>query len=314
MKMLKYTFGLLLGALVFLSSCRDFVEPNIPYSEFDTAAYLRTIARTSTTFNYFSLGSSKFALTLEAVDIEDGATVETVEIKVQHRRLIPGVGLEYTPSEPVLIKTLSASDFAPNTESRFLRTSFEISASEAISAVGLTPGDIEGGDVFEFSLILNDNKGRSFNRENVSGNVSGAPFYDSPFQYFVNVICPSDLGGTYEFTATNMDSIYGSCPGTISGTTTFTPIASSPGAYSITDGTFGFWNCYGDSWGSGNVRINDACGNLTMTGSDKYGASYSMTVLSSTPEELVFTWLNSDGETGEVTLKAQAGKPLPPLM
>ncbi|WP_373400304.1 hypothetical protein V8V91_12300 [Algoriphagus halophilus] len=313
MKMLKYTFGLLLGALVFLSSCRDFVEPNIPYSEFDTAAYLRTIARTSITFNYFSLGSSKFALTLEAVDIEDGATVETVEIKVQHRRLIPGVGLEYTPSEPVLIKTLSASDFAPNTESRFLRTSFEISASEAISAVGLTPGDIEGGDVFEFSLILNDNKGRSFNRENVSGNVAGAPFYDSPFQYFVNVICPSDLGGTYEFTATNMDSIYGSCPGTISGTTTFTPIASSPGAYSITDGTFGFWNCYGDSWGSGNVRINDACGNLSMTGSDKYGASYSMTVLSSTPEELVFTWLNSDGETGEVTLMAQDGKPLPIL-
>lgn len=313
MKMLKYTFGLLLGALVFLSSCRDFVEPNIPYSEFDTAAYLRTIARTSTTFNYFSLGSSTFALTLEAVDIEDGATVETVEIKVQHRRLIPGVGLEYTPSEPVLIKTLSASDFAPNTESRFLRTSFEISASEAISAVGLTPGDIEGGDVFEFSLILNDNKGRSFNRENVSGNVAGAPFYDSPFQYFVNVICPSDLGGTYEFTATNMDSIYGSCPGTISGTTTFTPVSSSPGSYTITDGTFGFWDCYGDSWGSGNVRINDACGNLTMSGSDKYGASYSMTVLSSTPEELVFTWLNSDGETGEVTLMAQDGKPLPIL-
>lgn len=311
--MLKYTFGLLLGALVFLSSCRDFVEPNIPYSEFDTAAYLRTIARTSTTFNYFSLGSSTFALTLEAVDIEDGATVETVEIKVQHRRLIPGVGLEYTPSEPVLIKTLSASDFAPNTESRFLRTSFEISASEAISAVGLTPGDIEGGDVFEFSLILNDNKGRSFNRENVSGNVAGAPFYDSPFQYFVNVICPSDLGGTYEFTATNMDSIYGSCPGTISGTTTFTPVSSSPGSYTITDGTFGFWDCYGDSWGSGNVRINDACGNLTMSGSDKYGASYSMTVLSSTPEELVFTWLNSDGETGEVTLMAQDGKPLPIL-
>lgn len=313
MKMLKYSFGFLLSALVFLSSCRDFVEPNIPYSEFDTGAYLRTIARTSTTFNYFNLGSSKFALTLEAVDIEDGATVETVEIKVQHRRLIAGVGLEYTPSEPVLIKTLSASDFATNTESRFLRTSFEVSAADAISAVGLTPEDIEGGDTFEFSLILNDKFGRSFNRENVSGNIAGAPFYDSPFQYFVNVICPSDLGGTYEFTATNMDSIYGSCPGTISGTTTFTPVSSSPGSYTITDGTFGFWDCYGDSWGSGNVRINDACGNLTMSGSDKYGASYSMTVLSSTPEELVFTWLNSDGETGEVTLMAQDGKPLPIL-
>jgi len=205
MKMLKYTFGLLVGALVLLSSCRDFVEPNIPYAEFDTASYLRTIARTSTTFNYFNLSGSKFALTLEAVDIEDGATVETVEIFVQHRRLITGVGLEYTPSAPVLIKTLSAGDFAPNTDSKFLRTSFEISASDAIAAVGLTPADIEGGDTFEFSMNLNDKFGRSFNRENVSGNVAGAPFYASPFQYFVNVVCPSDLGGTYEFTQTNMD-------------------------------------------------------------------------------------------------------------
>ena len=313
MKMLKYTFGLLAGALVFLSSCRDFVEPNIPYSEFDTAAYLRTIARTSTTFNYFNLSGSKFALTLEAVDIEDGATVETVEIKVQHRRLIPGVGLEFTPSAPVLVRTLTQADFAPNDQSRFLRTSFEITATEALAAVGLSPSDIEGGDVFEFSLILNDKFGRSFNRENVSGNVAGAPFYASPFQYFVNVVCPSDLGGTYSFTQTNMDSVYGSCAGTISGTTTFTAVASTPGAYRITDGTFGFWDCYGDSWGSGNVRINDACGTLTMSGADKYGASYSMTVVSSSPEELVFIWLNSDGETGEVTLKAQDGKPLPDL-
>lgn len=313
MKMLKYSFGFLLSALVFLSSCRDFVEPNIPYSEFDTGAYLRTIERTSTTFNFFNLSASKFALTLEAVDIEDGGTVETVEIKVQHRRLIPGVGLEYTPSAPVLIKTLSAADFAPNTESRFLRTTFEISASEAISAVGLTPADIEGGDTFEFSLILNDKKGRSFNRENVSGNIAGAPFYDSPFQYFVNVICPSDLGGTYNFTQTNMDSVYGSCAGTISGTTTWTPVSGSPGAYRISDATFGFWDCYGDSWGSGNVRINDACGNLSMSGADKYGVGYSITVLSSTAEELVFVWLNGDGETGEVTMKAQDGKPLPTL-
>lgn len=285
--MIKYSFGLLMGALIFLSSCRDFVEPNIPYSDFDTAAYLRTISRTSTTFNFFDLANSKFALTLEAVDAEDGNTVETVEIRVRHRRLIPGVGLEYTPANDVLVRTLQKSDFAPNSESRFLRVSFEIPASEAISAVGLTPAQIEGADVFEFRLVLNDKFGRRFSSDNVTTNVAGAPFYASPFQYNVSVICPSDLGGTYNFTQTNMQSIYGSCPGTISGTTTFTPIASTPGAYRITDGTFGFWNCYGDSWGSGNVRINDACGKLTMSGSDKYSASYSMTVVSVNAQDLV---------------------------
>lgn len=309
--MIKYSFGLLMGALIFLSSCRDFVEPNIPYTDFDTAAYLRTISRTSTTFNFFDLANSKFALTLEAVDAEDGNTVETVEIRVRHRRLIPGVGLEYTPANDVLVRTLQKSDFAPNSESRFLRVSFEIPASEAISAVGLTPAQIEGADVFEFRLVLNDKFGRRFSSDNVTTNVAGAPFYASPFQYNVSVICPSDLAGTYNFTQSNMQSIYGSCPGTISGTTTFTAIASTPGAYRITDGTFGFWNCYGDSWGSGNVRINDACGKLTMSGSDKYSASYSMTVVSVNAQDLVIQWLNSDGETGLVTIKSNSGKPWP---
>jgi hypothetical protein len=137
MKIFKYSFGLLMGALVFLSSCRDFVEPNIPYSEFDTGAYLRTITRTSTTFNFFDLANSKFDITVEAVDIEDGKTVETVEVRIRHRRLIPGVGLKYTPANDVLIKTLQKSDFKPNSDSRFLRAQIVITAAEAIAAVGL---------------------------------------------------------------------------------------------------------------------------------------------------------------------------------
>lgn len=309
--MLRYSFGLLASALIFLSSCRDFVEPNVPYKDFDTGAYLRTITRTSTTFNFFNLGASKFALTLEAVDIEDGKTVQTVEIRVRHRRLIPGVGLRYTPQNDVVVKTLQASDFQPNQSSRFLRASFEITAAEAIAAVGLTSAQIEGGDVFEFRLVLNDKFGRRFSSDNVTTNVAGAPFYDSPFQYPVSVICPSDLAGTYQFSQSNMQSVYGSCSGTITGTTTFTPVASSPGSYTISDGTFGFWACYGDTWGDGNVRISDACRRLTMSGADKYGASYSMTVISSSPTDLVIQWVNSDDETGIVTIKSNSGKPWP---
>jgi len=210
-----------------------------------------------------------------------------VEIRVRHRRLIPGVGSEFTPEEDVLVRTLDKSEFQPNADSRFLRTTFEIPALDAIQAVGLTPADIEGADVFEFRLVLNDRFGRSFSTDNVTTNVAGAPFYASPFQYNVSVICPSDLGGTYEFEQSNMESIYGSCAGTITGTTTWTPVSSTPGAYTITDGTFGFWDCYGDSWGSGSARINDACGTLSMSGADKYGASYSMTVVSADADNLV---------------------------
>jgi hypothetical protein len=189
MKMLKYSLGVLLSALVLLTSCRDFVDPAIPYSDFDTGAYLRTISKTSTEFKFNDLGNSKFALTLESVDIADGANLVSVEIKVQHRRLIPGVGLDFTPSLPSSVKILKLADFASNSESRFLRTSFEVPAAAALAAVGLTAADMECNDVFEFSLILTDKSGRVFNRENVSGNIAGAVFYSSPFQYFVNVKC-----------------------------------------------------------------------------------------------------------------------------
>ena len=276
MKMLKYSFGFLLSALVFLSSCRDFVEPNIPYSEFDTGAYLRTIERTSTTFNFFNLSASKFALTLEAVDIEDGATVETVEIKVQHRRLIPGVGLEYTPSAPVLIKTLSAADFGSNTESRFLRTSFEIPASEAISAVGLTPADIEGGDTFEFSLILTDKKGRSFNRENVSGNIAGAPFYDSPFQYFVNVICPVESTyavGDYSLKQTSggEDPFFGNPTRFVEETVTLAAVSGNPTQRRFTVQYLGGFT-------TRNFTIEFSCGDV-LKPSESAGAGCSASIL-----------------------------------
>jgi hypothetical protein len=208
-----------------------------------------------------------------------------------------------------VVKTLQASDFQPNADSRFLRASFEVTAAQAISAVGLTAAQIEGGDVFEFRLVLNDKFGRRFSSDNVTTNVAGAPFYASPFQYPVSVICPSDLAGTYQF-----DHLETFCSKTFSGSTTWTAVASSPGSYTVSDGTFGAWQaCYPDSWGTGNVRINDACNRITMSGTDKYGDSYSLTFKSVTPEVLTFEWKNTYGEFGTVGIKSNAGKPWPAL-
>jgi len=310
MKMLRYSFGLMATALIFLSSCRDFVEPRIPYATFDTGAYLRTIARTSTTFNFFDLANSKFALTLEAVDIEDGKTVQTVEIRVRHRRLIPGVGLKYTPTSDALVKTLQASDFGPNADSRFLRASFQVTSTEAIAAVGLTAADIKGGDVFEFRLVLNDKFGRRFSSDNVTTNVGGAPFYASPFQYPVSVICPSDLAGTYDFTASEQKSDYGTCAGgTFTGKTTWTKVGTST-RYLVSDGTFGLYGCQNDVY-KGDVGVSDACGVLSMSGVDGYGSPYSMKFISVTPELLTFSVTNGYDDFMVVKVKSNAGKPWP---
>jgi hypothetical protein len=316
MKLIKYSFGMLVSMLVFITSCTDFVEPRIPYSTFDTGAYLRTVARTSDTFNFFDLANAKFDITIEGVDAENGATVESVEVRVRRRRLIPGVGLQYVPVgtsstvNDVLVKTLSSADFAPNDQSKFLRAKILVTSAETFAALGLTASQINGGDVFEFRLKMTDKSGRVFNDVNASADIKGGAFYASPFLYNVSVVCPTALAGTYEFTSSEMQSPFGSCPGSITGTVTFTAVAGTT-SYGVSDATFGFWDCYGDTFG-GNVRLNDACGSLSFSGSDKYGDTYTFNFISVSPAELVFTWVNTSAETGRVVLKSNAGKPWPP--
>jgi len=296
-------------------SCADFIEPNIPYKDFNTGAYLRTIARTSTTFNFFNLPTSRFALTIEAVDIEDGATVETVEIRVRHRRLIPGVGLAYIPalSAPdVLVKTLSRADFAPNDQSRFLRSTFEVTANEAMQALGVTGADIQGGDTFEFRLVLNDRFGRVFTNTNRSSDVAGGFFYDSPFLYNVNVVCPSELGGTFTYRTTSVSAgaggNAGACGNEVTGSVTIAPVSGVPGQYTVSDVSFGQFACaWNDTPPGGSVRLVDSCGMLRFTGTDKWGDTYSISIISNTGSALTFEWTNSYGDGGTTTLTAPSG-------
>jgi hypothetical protein len=317
MKLIKYSLGMLVTMMVFITSCTDFVDPRIPYSEFDNGAYLRTVARTSDTFNFFDLPNARFDITIEGVDAENGATVQSVEVRVRRRRLIPGVGLAYVPAatggvvNDILVKTLSASDFAPNDVSKFLRAKILVTSAETFSALGITPAQVNGGDVFEFRLKMTDKNGRVFNDVNSSPDIKGGAFFASPFLYNVSVICPTDLAGTFEFTSSEMSSGFGSCPGSITGTVTFTRVAGTT-SYGVSDGTFGFWPCYGDAFdGTSAVRLNDACGSLSFSGSDKYGDTYTFNFISVSPAELVFTWVNASAETGRVVLRSNAGKPWP---
>lgn len=261
MKKINYIKGILLALTMIAVSCADFVEPNIPYKDFNTGAYLRTIARTSDSFNYFDLENSRFALTLEAVDAEGGNTVETVEIRVRHTRLITGVGIAYTPASvagawtDVLVKTMTLADFAPNPESRFLRASFDIPFEVAAEALGLSAADIEGGDTFEFRLVLNDRFGRVFSNHNRSSDVSGGFFYASPFQYNVGVVCPSDLSETGDiWTATSVSNF-----GTSTADVTVNPVSGNDIQYIISDVSAGLYESFDFDTVQEGV-YEDACG------------------------------------------------------
>ena len=141
-------------------------------------------------------------------------------------------------------------------------------------------------------------------------NVGGAPFYASPFQYPVSVICPSDLAGTYDFTASEQKSDYGTCAGgTFTGKTTWTKVGTST-RYLVSDGTFGLYGCQGDVY-KGDVGVSDACGVLSMSGVDGYGSPYSMKFISVTPELLTFSVTNGYDDFMVVKVKSNAGKPWP---
>ena len=141
-------------------------------------------------------------------------------------------------------------------------------------------------------------------------NVAGATFYASPFQYPVSVICPSDLAGTYDFTASEQASAYGTCAGkTFTGKTTWKKVGTST-RYLMSDGTFGLYGCQNDTY-SGDVSISDACGTLSMAGVDQYSSHYKMTFISVTPELLTFSVTNGYNDFMVVKVKSNAGKPWP---
>jgi hypothetical protein len=323
MKINKIGFGFLLSLMWVFSACVDFVEPNIPYKTFNTGLYLRTISGgTGQSFNFFNLSSGKFSVEVEAVDGEEGETLETVEFFVRHRRLIPGVGFTFKPTgttsqvNQVAIGTLTKDKFVKATENpnhpttRYLRGKYEITLSAILNALSMSIGDVGAGDAFEIRLKAKDKFGRVFDDTNRSADVQGGFFYRSPFRYDVPVVCPSDLAGKYRSVNVGATGPDGSCSGPVETEITLTRVGTTT-SYTISDASFGYWSCIGDTWGNGNVRLNDSCGNLSLSGLDKYSLSYSMVFKSVSPQELVFVWKNAYGESGTVTLYSNPGKPWP---
>jgi len=192
MNKLKYILGFMM--VMTIESCTDFVEPAIPYTGFDTGVFLRTISATST-LPFSTVPTASFDLEVEAVDAENGGSVQTVDIFASRRR-----GAAVLPGAKVV--TLQKADFTPNSESKYLRANVSITIVAAMAALGLTTADLAGGDFVEFRLVLTDSKGRTFSNNNLSSDIAGGVFYRSPFFYRVSLVCATQIekpAGTWVF-------------------------------------------------------------------------------------------------------------------
>ena len=281
-------------------SCTDFVDPAIPYSGFETGLYLRTITA-PTPINYFALSTETMTIEVEAVDAENGKTIQEVAVFVARRR-------GATVSTEASLTTIAGSSFAPTSESKYMRATISFSVSSAITAMGFTEADMNGGDFIEVRLAATDNQGRVFTNSNLSGDVASGDYYASSFFYRVGLVCPSNLGGTYSYVTTNFqcDNCPPSFPGvagcgaSVSGTGTLTD--QGGGKYAVTDATFGQYACaWSDNPATG-VVFNDACNKVSTSGTDQYGLVYTFTIIANDGASLTIDWANDYGDAGRTVL------------
>ena len=148
-------------------------------------AVIRTISSEGE-YNFYAPETSVFKLTIEEHDVENGALMQNVEVYISHNG-----------GSEVLIKTYQPNEFTTG-PTGLPRTNFELSLSNAISALGLAA--INGGDQITIRFKLNLTDGRSFSSKDVTGSLTGS-YFKSPYEYNQTIKCiPLEaIPGIYTF-------------------------------------------------------------------------------------------------------------------
>jgi hypothetical protein len=224
-------YRILLASIVIMGvaiSCKD-AEPSIPYNVFNFGAYARTINIASgnipLTDANFDVNDGRFEGTVQIVDEKDGDLMESMDIYVKYTRVNANSGGPATTAE-FLVRTVPASAFtrqpaAPQpgqatptgrTDGKADRTypthTFIVTAPEMATLTGVDINaltSVQAGNAFDIRLVLNLKDGRKFTNSNSNGDVTGGPFYNSPFFYRVPFICGLPDGyalGNYALTQT----------------------------------------------------------------------------------------------------------------
>ncbi|MEN1784501.1 MAG: hypothetical protein AAGF77_05105 [Bacteroidota bacterium] len=178
-------------ALALLSSCEDGDKPfDEIFANTGRGAVLRTIDQEGSFFDRNDTSTS-WSVVFEAQDPEDGALLEKVDFFVgfddnTDDEDAPRFNGVQDPAE-VLVETVPASAFTIG-EFGFPRASVDSSFEEALTALGLVPGEYDGGDRILFRLELTLTDGRVFSNADNTGTIEGS-FFASPFLYPLTIKC-----------------------------------------------------------------------------------------------------------------------------
>lgn len=252
----------------------------------------------------------------------DPSTLAGVDIFVVKRTKVAGS----TTTERIPLKSISASEFQKTDDYLNPWVSVAIPMSQIFTAIGETPSapgfaekmlDVYGAGISIVSdLKLNDGSVISADDLVAAGLFQSNQFYPAQrLTIAVTNYCPEDLEGTYSYsttvTAVGSGGAIAGCAGGVTGDGEL--VSVSRGKYSISDVTFGQYDCaWGDDPATGATLVN-TCNELSFGGADQYDLIYTIenVQVSSDGTQLSFKWSNDYGDAGNTVLTRTDDKTWP---
>tara|TARA_Y100000768_G_C23890307_1_gene639765 strand:- start:9 stop:962 length:954 start_codon:yes stop_codon:yes gene_type:complete len=315
MKNLKKSLIALIAA--FAVSCGD---PDLPVELFPTmeyGAYARKMSQ-SGTYNYYEVGSSQVDLSVEYYDANDGANIASYAIEVEYVDNKTG-GAKSKPR--TAMRTINASEFGTNADG-FLSSDISLSFNDAMSTLGITLADVDGGAYFRYWFTITMNDGRTFGYDNTGPNMMSSSAFAALFRLNVYIVCPSSLEGAVVANSTQVGAWSSAWTDPLTGVTDeIVMVGSADNIYTMKDdNALGAWGPNGANYSipaASGPELTDACNVLSYSGSDDYSEEWSLVAgsvsVSTDNKTLSYTWENTYGESAAVEMTYADGSSWPAL-
>lgn len=315
MKNLKKSLIALIAA--FAVSCGD---PDLPVELFPTmeyGAYARKMSQTGT-YNYYEVGTSQVDLSVEYYDANDGANIASYAIEVEYVDNKTG-GAKSKPR--TAMRTINASEFGTNADG-FLSSDISLSFNDALSTLGITLADVDGGAYFRYWFTITMNDGRTFGYDNTGPNMMSSSAFAALFRLNVYIVCPSSLEGAVVANSTQVGAWSSAWTDPLTGVADeIVMVGSADNIYTMKDdNALGAWGPNGANYSipaASGPELTDACNVLSYSGSDDYSEEWSLVAgsvsVSTDNKTLSYTWENTYGESAAVEMTYADGSSWPAL-
>lgn len=288
-----YTIAAVIGIISF-NSCSD--ETN----ELQTAAgpngeigaFARIIESSSDkSINLLDPTGSSWNATIEFVDAEDGALVESYTLYATFRdnTIDSDTAPNYSILNEVQVGSWSKDSFTAG--DKYPMLSFEVKATDLISALGLDIANAYGGDTFVLRGEIRLSDGRTFSSTNSGNSINSELFYNDAFSFTSPFVCfntPEPGDWTLEMTDLYGDGWNGgritiaidgegqdyACDGDFTSVTINIPVGTEKLLFVYTAGSWEGENLYKFIDPNGNVVLEDGVGDWSNDNGPKEGEQF----------------------------------------